>query len=281
MAVVRRGDLDLYYEDLGGPEERTVVFLHGLLLSFEMMEPIARKFEAGFRPVLVELHGHGRSSRPADPASYNLEEFAHDLVAIADALGQERIGVFGTSLGADVALEAMMNHPDRIAGAVLEMPVLEHGARVASRLFKPIARALRSRRAPQALAMASRRLPSLRFAPGFPEALEHLAREPVTGAAVIEGLLEQATRHRWEDVAGCQVPALVIGHTLDPLHAFRDARELSMIHPNARLVRAYSILELRVRPQRLVKIASRFLARSFDEADARGRADGQGTASSG
>jgi hypothetical protein len=123
-------------------------------------------------------------------------------------------------------------------------------------------------------------MPHIGFAPGFAEALEHLAREPRVGAAVIEGLLEQATRHRWADVAGCRVPALVIAHTLDPLHAFKDARELVLVHPNARLVRAYSILELRVRPRRLVRIASRFLERSFVEAERLAGTSERGGASS-
>jgi pimeloyl-ACP methyl ester carboxylesterase len=266
MPVCRVGDLELYYEDLGGPPERTVVFLHGLLLSFEMMEPIARGFAGRFRPVLVELHGHGRSSRPTDAAAYSMRAFSEDLVAIADALGQERVAVFGTSLGADVALETMLDHPERIAGAVLEMPVLEQGAKAARRMFKPVARALRTRYATRALSAASRRMPHARFLPGFPEALEHLAREPAAGAAIIEGLLEEAERHRWDDVAHCTVPALVVAHAMDPLHAFADARTLAARLPNAELVRAHSILELRVRPRRLIGIATRFLEGVFGEA---------------
>jgi pimeloyl-ACP methyl ester carboxylesterase len=229
-----------------------------------MMQPIARAFTDRFRPVLVELHGHGRSSRPTDPEMYSMREFADDLVAIADALGQDRIAVFGTSLGADVALETMMDHPDRIAGAILEMPVLEHGAKAARRMFKPIAKALRSKYASRTLSAVSRRLPHAKFMPGFPEALEHLAREPAVGAAVIEGLLEEAERHRWDDVVRCEVPALVIAHAMDPLHAFADAREVAAKLPHAELVRAYSILELRVRPKRLVGLAERFLEEVFE-----------------
>lgn len=266
MPVCRVGDLELYYEDLGGPEDRTIVFLHGLLLSFEMMEPIARAFTDRFRPVLVELHGHGRSSRPSDPGAYSMRAFSDDLIAIADALGQRHIAVFGTSLGGDVALRAMVDHPDRIAGAVVEMPVLEQGAKTARRLFKPVARALRTRYAPRALSAASRRIPSARFFPGFAEALEHLAREPAAGAALIEGLLEDAERYRWDDVVHCPVPALIIAHALDPLHAFADARSVAARLPNAQLIRAYSILELRMRPQRLVGVAKRFYDRVFADA---------------
>lgn len=267
MPTVPYGDLDLYYEDLGGPEDRTIFFLHGLLLSFEMMQPIARSFAGRFRPVLLELHGHGRSSRPTHPDSYSMATFADDLVAAADHLGATAFGIFGTSLGADVALEVMLDHPVRVAGAVLEMPVLESGARTAARMFKPVARALRSRYAPRALATISRRLPRSRILPGFPEALAHLAEEPLAGAAVIEGLLAEAERNRWDHVARCAVPALVIGHALDPLHAWADAQKVAQRLPRGELVRAYSVLELRVRPKRLAGLAGRFFERAFVEAE--------------
>ena len=273
MATFDRDGLVLSYEDLGGPRDRTVVFLHGLLLSSEMMLPIARSFHGDFRPVLLELHGHGRSSRPVEGTHYSMSSFALDTVALLDALGAERAGFFGTSLGADVALEAMLEFPDRVAGAVLEMPVLERGARFARRMFRPIAAMLRARGAARTLAFVSRRLPDLRYYPGFKESLAILAENPVSGAAVIEGLLATAEQtDRWPDVERCPVPALVIGHPRDPLHTFGDASDLARRLPNGRLLRARSILELRVRPQRIVGAAKQFLGRCFDEAPGRATA---------
>jgi pimeloyl-ACP methyl ester carboxylesterase len=268
MPVARRGSLEIYYEDLGGPPERTVLFLHGLLLSFEMMKPIADGFVGNhFRPVLVELHGHGRSSRPIDPSLYTMAEFAQDVVTVIDALGLDRVGVFGTSLGADVALEAMLDYPERIAGAVIEMPVLEQGAKVAARMFRPLARALRRRNAARTLKVAARAIPNVRAFPGFADAAAHLAESPAAGAAVIEGLLAEAERDRWSDVEKCRVPAMVIAHALDPLHAFADAHEVAKRLPRGELVRAYSILELRIRPKRLVAIAGRFFEQAFAEVE--------------
>jgi pimeloyl-ACP methyl ester carboxylesterase len=263
VPTFERAGLVLAYEDLGGPADRTVVFLHGLLLSADMMKPVARMFRDDFRPVLLELHGHGRSSRPVEGSSYSMRTFADDTVALLDHLGVERAGFFGTSLGADVSLNVMLDHPARVAGAVLEMPVLERGSRFARRMFRPIAAALRSRRASRALAIASRRLPDLRFYPGFKEALAVLAENPRSGAAVIEGLLATAGEDRWAEVDRCPVPALVVGHPRDPLHAWGDAVELAGRLPNGKLVRAGSILEVRVRPQRIVGHARQFLGRCF------------------
>lgn len=271
MRSFNHGELQISYEVLDGPPQRTIVFLHGLLLSGEMMNPVANAFAGEFRPVLVELHGHGRSSRPVDPEAYSLSAFSDELIALADHLGAGRFGVFGTSLGADVALEAMLDHPQRIAGAVLEMPVLEKGAHTARRMFTPVARALRSRRAPRALSLLARAVPKSRVLPGFAESLVHLSRHPESGAAVIEGLLRDAERDRWSDVEACSVPAMIIAHSLDPLHAFADAQALAARLTNGRLVRAYNILEMRLRPRRLLGLARRFFEEAFTEPAAKAK----------
>lgn len=262
MPTFQHGSLTLNYEIFGGPPQRTVVFMHGLLLSSDMMAPLARAYAERFRVVNFELHGHGKSSKPDDPATYTMGAFADDVVGLADHLGCDKVGIFGTSLGADVGLEAMLNAPDRIAAAVLEMPVLDSGAKFAKRVFARVAKGLRSQRAPRTLRAIANRMPS--WPPGFPEAAAMLADNPVAGAAVIEGLLAEAQRDRWADVRMCMVPAMVIGHRLDPLHAFRDASNLASRLPNGYLVKARSILELRLRPGRILQRSIEFMDAAFD-----------------
>jgi hypothetical protein len=63
------------------------------------------------------------------------------------------------------------------------------------------------------------------------------------------------------------VPALVIGHRSDRLHPFGDASRLAAQLPQARLVEARSLLELRLRPARLTAEIGSFL----DEAWSTGR----------
>jgi hypothetical protein len=46
-------------------------------------------------------------------------------------------------------------------------------------------------------------------------------------------------------------PTLVIGHPNDPIHPFNDADRISRDLPNARMVKASSIAEWRVRPAKL------------------------------
>ena len=78
-----------------------------------------------------------------------------------------------------------------------------------------------------------------------------MAQEPGPSGAVLHGILFGRTApHRSERIT-FQAPALVIGHPRDPVHPFSDADMLAGELPNARLIDASSVLELRLRPARL------------------------------
>jgi hypothetical protein len=55
------------------------------------------------------------------------------------------------------------------------------------------------------------------------------------------------------------MPALVIGHKRDPIHPFSDSDALVSELPNARLIRAESLLEMRLTPDRLMDEIAAFL----------------------
>jgi hypothetical protein len=69
-----------------------------------------------------------------------------------------------------------------------------------------------------------------------------------------------------------QAPALVIGHPRDPIHPFSDSDMLVRELPNARLVEAGSILELRLSPERLTGEIVSFVESCFAEPQQRPRA---------
>jgi hypothetical protein len=67
-----------------------------------------------------------------------------------------------------------------------------------------------------------------------------------------------------------EAPALAIGHPRDPVHPFSDSDMLVAGLPNARLVEATSILELRIRPERLTSEISRFVSEGWEVGAAAG-----------
>lgn len=68
----------------------------------------------GYRAVVVDSRGHGRSTRDARPFTYQL--MASDVLAVMGALQLERAALVGWSDGAVVALTLAMQAPARAAG---------------------------------------------------------------------------------------------------------------------------------------------------------------------
>jgi pimeloyl-ACP methyl ester carboxylesterase len=63
--------------------------------------------------------GHGRSSRPADPARIEFLEHVRDLDAVRRELGDPPVVLFGHSMGCQVALESWRLRPEKIRGLCL------------------------------------------------------------------------------------------------------------------------------------------------------------------
>ena len=68
----------------------------------------------GYRAVLIDSRGHGRSTRDARPFTYEL--MASDVLAVMDALHLEKAALVGWSDGACTALILATKAPTRVAG---------------------------------------------------------------------------------------------------------------------------------------------------------------------
>ncbi len=81
---------------------------------------------------------------------------------------------------------------------------------------------------------------------------------PDTMASILHGILVGPIGPTLEQRQAIEAPALVLGHRHDRLHPFDDARNLASQLPNATLVEAQSPLELRRRPDRLMRTIAEF-----------------------
>ena len=90
------------------PPRGTVLVLHGVVSSGRAMLPHARRLaHHGYRAVLVDLRGHGKSD--GQYLTYGVQE-SDDLVRVIDALETRRLvagrlGVLGVSYGAATAIQ--------------------------------------------------------------------------------------------------------------------------------------------------------------------------------
>jgi pimeloyl-ACP methyl ester carboxylesterase len=246
--------------EVHGDGERVVVLTHGLLLDAGVNRPLARSLAAhGFRVVLLDLLGHGASDKPHHATQHRMDRYARQVVALLDELGVQRAIVGGVSLGANVSLHVAVQAPDRVAALLVEMPVLESATPAAASLFVPLLLAVRFGRPVFGFATSLiRRLPRTRIDP-LDSFLGTFSMEPGAIAAVLHGILVGPVAPEVEERRAIAAPTLIIGHENDLIHPFSDAENLAQQVPNARLVQARSMFELRLEPERLTGEIVRFL----------------------
>jgi len=273
MASFSIGGQRLAYTVYGsGP--RLTVLLHGLLFNQRMHEALARSLaERGHRVVTLDLLGHGDSDRPREKWRYSMPSFGASVIALLDELGESEAVVLGTSLGANVALEAAALAPGRVRGMVIEMPVLDHALLGCAIAFTPIMIALTAGEpAMRGVARLTRAIPRRRLPWQVDILLDWVRQDPEPSASVFQGLFFGRIAPPRSEREAIAAPTLVIGHQYDIIHPFSDAGMLAGELPNGRLLQASSLIELRVAPRRLTDEIAGFLDECWRPRAARTRA---------
>jgi pimeloyl-ACP methyl ester carboxylesterase len=241
----------LVYDEYG-TGEKAVILSPGLLFSRKMHGPLAQTLASrGHRVICIDLLGHGDSDRPDEMWNYSMPIFGSQVIALMDHLELETAVLGGTSLGANTTLEACAADQTRVQGMVIEMPVLDNALLGCAIAFTPLLLSLTfgapiTRAVGRGLSLVPRRGPLL-----GQMLLDWASQDPKPSASVLQGLFFGRTAPPREERRTFEPPALVIGHPRDPIHPFSDSDMLVNELPDARLIEAASILELRLSPERL------------------------------
>jgi pimeloyl-ACP methyl ester carboxylesterase len=246
---------------------RPLILVHGLLFAQTMHARLAEDLAArGNRVATIDLLGHGESDRPRDMWRYSMRFFSEQVLALMDHLELEQAVVMGTSLGANATLGIALDAPQRLRGMVIEMPVLDNALLWSALTFTPILVALTFGEPVMKLVARGARAVPRGLLPRYGNVLlDTIRQEPGPGAAVLQGLFFGRVAPHRKERRTFQTPALVIGHRRDPVHPFSDAGMLAEELPNARLLEADSLVELRLRPERLTDEIAGFLDEVWDE----------------
>ena len=110
--------LELGYAETGHGSSAVVVMLPGPTDSWPSYGPVLGLLPSSIRAIAVSQRGHGDSDKP--PTGYRVEDFAADAVSFLDALDIERAVVAGHSGSCLTARRVAIDHPERVAGLVLE-----------------------------------------------------------------------------------------------------------------------------------------------------------------
>jgi pimeloyl-ACP methyl ester carboxylesterase len=107
----------LAYIDMGNQSGPAVVLIHGYTDSARDWVPMLPYLSKRFRLILVDIRGHGQSSKPE--CCYTRLDFAYDIKLLLDALGVQKADIVGHSLGSIIAQTFAEYWPMRTEHVVL------------------------------------------------------------------------------------------------------------------------------------------------------------------
>jgi 3-oxoadipate enol-lactonase len=110
MGIFQLGHHHLHYEDIG--QGRPIWLIHCFTNSWAPQ--LAALVHSGYRAILPDLYGHGASA-PAT-ALCTMSDHAADMFGLLDHVGAGPVALCGLSLGGMVALQMVLDQPDRVAG---------------------------------------------------------------------------------------------------------------------------------------------------------------------
>jgi pimeloyl-ACP methyl ester carboxylesterase len=119
--------VELFFDDTGGTGE-VILFHHGYTGSHDGWPPIVDQLRNEYRCVTMDARGAGDSAHPED--GYTIEQYAADVVGMADALGIDRFTYVGHSMGGGIGMWLGLEHADRLNRLVLVAPVGSGGIHI-------------------------------------------------------------------------------------------------------------------------------------------------------
>jgi len=118
MTRVSANGIDIRYqqEGTGFP----LILIHGLSDSSVLWVPLMSKLARHYRTIALDLRGHGESEKPDMP--YSIQLFSEDLLCFLQRLKLPNAHLLGFSLGAAVAQQFTLDHPDKTSSLILLSP---------------------------------------------------------------------------------------------------------------------------------------------------------------
>jgi pimeloyl-ACP methyl ester carboxylesterase len=114
---IQAGDIRVAYIDEGKQEGVPLIFIHGFPFNKLMWKNQLEVFKEHTRVLAYDVRGFGNTE--PGTIKYSIDQFGRDLFHFMDALRIEKAVVCGLSMGGYVALNAIEQQPERIAGVIL------------------------------------------------------------------------------------------------------------------------------------------------------------------
>jgi pimeloyl-ACP methyl ester carboxylesterase len=205
----------IWYASFGSGDP--VILLHGGLgHSGNWGYQVAVLVQHGYRAVVIDSRGHGRSTRDERPFSY--EQMARDVVRVMDALQIDKAAFVGWSDGAVIALTIADQSPERTSGVFFFACNMDPSGAKEIDAFPPTLTRCFNRHQKDYVQLSA-----------APDQFEELTE------AV--GLMQRTQpNYSAEDLARIRVPVTIVHSEHDEFIKEEHARYLAESIPNARLV---------------------------------------------
>jgi pimeloyl-ACP methyl ester carboxylesterase len=223
----------LRYLEQGSRNGPTVVFLHGYTDSHRTWDLNLPLFPRSFHVYALDQRGHGDASRPE--CCYTQQDFAADVVAFLDAVGEQQAILVGHSMGSFIAQQVALDFPDRVQALVLVGSAPTVAGNEVALFLESIVDAQVGTVDPDFV----REFQTSTFArPVPPSYIDTLVAESLkvparVWQATLDGLLAEDHSARLGEI---DVPVLVVGGELDGFFSVEQQQALVDALPNATFV---------------------------------------------
>jgi proline iminopeptidase len=128
---LRVNGLSIYYRSEGRPSHGTILALHGGPgASYDYLVPLFDLAGKGYRVVIYDQSGGGKSELLKDTSLYTIERYVEEVEGVRRALRLGKIHLYGHSWGGMLAQAYALKYQSNLAGLILSgttssVPLLE------------------------------------------------------------------------------------------------------------------------------------------------------------
>lgn len=112
--------LKFYFRSEGEPEKGTLFCMHGGPgYTYDYLTPLFDVADHGYRVVIYEQAGSGKTDVPKDPARYTIESFVEDAEGVRRGLGLSKVHLLGFSWGGMLAQAYALKYRRNLTSLIL------------------------------------------------------------------------------------------------------------------------------------------------------------------
>jgi len=116
IKTISVGDIDIAYQDFGAGDPLVMIMGYGG--SVDLWSPrLLQLLSASYHVFVFDNRGMGHST--SSQVEYSIPLFAEDTLGLMDVCGIDKTIVLGWSMGAEIAQELAISHPDRVQSLIL------------------------------------------------------------------------------------------------------------------------------------------------------------------